>query len=295
MSEFISDPKSGLTFVVDETVGNTNPPSAQVPAASPSPAAEAVVVVEPVVAAVPEQQVAQVAATAQPAVAKAAAADSEELTAEEQAEFEGLMEGIVKARIGAAIVEARSGWQSDSDKRYSDLKEQLDKVQADARAKAEEVELAELDPEERAALLEKRGLDSRKAELDEYAGTLDEFYKDMFVATLIEDYGEYGITRERLQVFAEPEQMEAYCEQIQEAVGRALEAAGIPPGTPVSATQARPAATVIPEPVVPAGVTAASDVGADGAPMVAVKLEGGSGLSVMAKNIEKLGWETVRV
>ena len=294
MATKVVDPETGLEFVVVEPGSPEDPFTARNAAPSPSSDAEPEAKGEPVARSVGEPSSQASAAGVTPAPTSAEG-EEDELSPEEQAR----LETVLDTRLASRIESARREWQSKADKRADDLQKQLDASVVAQKALQDSIregQLLDLTDDEREALKAKWSLDDRKAELDEYEAAVDEMYKTMYTASILEEYAPYGVTGESLNRFEEPEQMEAWCEAVKTGWEQARTAAGLSttPAAGMKATTITGAGASGDESV-PAGVSAPSDIGGNAPAAPPPELDKTQGLDAMTRNLNNLKWESVKL
>ena len=164
------------------------------------------------------------------------------------------------------------------------------------QAEVREAKIAGMTPEEQTRLREAWASEDRKSGLDEYAEKLDEFYLDLKRLALSTDYAEYGITAESLEGIADENEMEQFCKDKELSHWRAV-AQG---KAPAKATPAKPEPTVAKASAAairkaPAGASAQTDIGGAAPSAPTPKLDTGTGQEAMARSLNALPWQTVRV
>lgn len=218
-----------------------------------------------------------------------------ELSPAEKALKEGRLDDYVSALANesaqSAVRDALRNQQSGYDRRINALQEEL-KTAREAAIKAErEAKLGsdDLTDEEKDTLRRKYDLDDREAALKEYEGGLDNYYRQLVVAKLVETHGVYGVTPEALDAFDEPEEMESF------ATAKELEHYRSGGTATVQTRQVESTTKTEPEENAPAGATAPSDVGGGPVYQPPAQLQQGAGSDILRSNLEKLPWESVRM
>ncbi len=171
-----------------------------------------------------------------------------------------------------------------------------------------EIKLRDLTEEERAAALAKYEQDDRAAELDGQKTELLGLQRDVYMDSLLLEFGEHGVTHAALEQIETPEEMELFCErQKSSSLAEQLKNGGSAPAQPAAQTPAeaqppvaqQPAPAAAPakqlEPQVPAGALAPSDVGGGGAPVEEKTFSDEQGDSAMRDNLRNMQWDTVRL
>ena len=300
--ETIIDPATGAAFTVVE------PGSAEDPFTDPAKAGSSVRAVaepqaaepearsvgrpapQPVTAAKPETPPAQPAPVAASARGKA-----EEPTAEELEDANAELQRLVDERVESA----KRQLQSSSDKRVDAVQKRLDELveqNKQLQKQMKEASISELPEDEREKILAKWALDERKADLDVYADELEGMFKETYIALKADEYSDYGVTPELLARFDEPEDIDAQIEAIVAGYDRALAAAGLSKDDVrlVPGSTLRTLRSGVVEPA-PAGASAASDVGGEGAATPPAKFDQGKGVESLARNLNTLPWVNVRI
>mgnify|MGYP001559215691 FL=1 len=286
MPQVITDPATGQSFTVVDEGSNNDPFAANNAASLGAPAAESVVVLEP--AASRREPIVQVTTDAQPNL-------GEELSPEEEAEMEALLNGLISRQV----IEERKQWQSAADQRYDGIKKQLDAMldtNKTLQQKLKDVEIADLDPDEQEALRAKWANDEvesrlkeREETLNDYEAALDEYQKTLYIGVLVQDYGEYGVTPEHLAKYNEPEDMDAFCDTVKTLIERNRG------GTDARQSAAAGATARGAQQAVPAGASAASDVGGAAVSAPPAQLDKGTGVDAIAASLSRLPNTTVRI
>lgn len=199
--------------------------------------------------------------------------------------------GLIKEEVGKAL----RGQQSSYDKRINELQTQLVEAQKAETQRERDSKLAsdELTDEEKDLLREKWSLADEKAKLDEYADSLDAFYRTQYVASLVSEAGRYGVTADDLEALSEPEEMDRFVLEKEleflRSGGSQVAANTVPANTVVT-----PAVTPnAPEPQAPAGASAPSDLGGAAPDAPRAQPEQGMGLDVLARNLNSMGWSSL--
>lgn len=205
--------------------------------------------------------------------------------------------------------EARRAAQATADRRASvvdrqlqDANEATKTLQNDIR----ELQGRDLTEEERATALAKYEQDDRSDSLDARQKELLDLQREVYVDSLLLEFGEGGVTREALEQIETPEAMELFCERhksssLEEQIKKGgTESAQPPAATATEKPSEKPAATTEkpaeqPKPQVPAGASAPSDVGGGGAPAEGKTFDSGQGDSAMRANLRSMDWSTVRL
>lgn len=205
--------------------------------------------------------------------------------------------------------EARRSSQSQSDRRVAAIERQVSAAQEEAQRAREEIRRIStqgLSDEEKARLQEKWNIEDERAKLEAFRTELVGLNKTTYIDSLLADYNQYGVTRDTLEDIESPEEMELHCEQAArktvEQRLRELESGQPQPVQPAPAAQAaQPVAVqpeqpaVPPQPNVPAGALAPTDIGGGGASPEAPKFNEGQGGGAMQDNLRNMRWDSVRV
>ena len=195
----------------------------------------------------------------------------------------------VEAVVRKAVEETRRAVQSSYDKRLAaiETERQAEREAAIKAQRESKLSSEDLTDDEKDILKQKWELDDQKAELDSYNKELDTYYAQMFVATLVNDYKQFGVTAEALEAFDDPDEMEAFAKDQELNFYRngGTAAAVIPSTAPVSTSE--------PDPKAPAGASAPTDLGgqAVSAPPVVLSREANS--YAFRDNLNKLPWESL--
>lgn len=208
----------------------------------------------------------------------------------EDPEAKSVLDGLVKDATGAAL----RTQQGSYDRQINSLKEELKAAKETAMKAEREAKLnsEDLTDDEKDILRNKYALEDRQVALDNYEAELDVMYKEMVVAELVQSHSQFGVTREALLGFDDPDEMEAFAKDKELEAYRSgvLTSKGnqVPDRTVQSPSAAQP------EPEIPAGARAPSDVGGGAPAAPATQLSQEAGLDALASNLKKLTWETVR-
>lgn len=244
--------------------------------AAPAPTETPATVVSPTEAAPP--------ATAETVV-------EEETSDEETAAALGRLDNFLTEQVNAQVTAARKGLDQTITRLQKEHTEEIKTLRQELR----ETKLVGMEEDEKKVLLEKWAYDDRKAELDEYAKTLEGYDQDLMIASLVLKFGQYGVTEADLAEKSVAE-MELACAETKAAYFEKLAQGGIHAAAsqkpPVGAVPPVPAQ---PAPVVPAGLTAPSDVGSGTPAPQEQEFDKGQGREVMFKNLKNLPTETIQV
>lgn len=239
---------------------------------------------------------------AQPVTAPTApATPAAELSPMQKAIQEGTLdqyiEGLVAEKAKPAIGEALRAQQSSYDKRINALQDEL-KAAREASLKAErEAKLnnEDLTEEEREVLRNKWELEDEKQRLQAYEEELDGYFRTIYIAKLSETAAQFGVTADELAAINEPEEMDAYVAQKELEFYRSGKHLTTTTEVPAKTVETPSAPAATPSAPVPAGATAPTDLGGNAPLQPPAQLEDGVGMDVMARNLNKLGWESVPI
>lgn len=201
----------------------------------------------------------------------------------------------IDRRVSEAVGKALRAQQSSYDKRMAQLDQQLKEAQEAAKKAERESKLnsEELTDDEKAILRNKYALEDREAQLNEYETELDGYYRSIYVATLVQENSQYGVSAEELEVFSEPEEMDAYVKDKALDFYRSGQTATT---TAPTRTVQAPVTATSPESTAPAGASAPTDLGGMGAPPApAQKWDDGTGPQSLLRNLNALPWQTIPV
>lgn len=216
--------------------------------------------------------------------------DLSELTEEDLAVLEEFAETSFQERLREVLPQIQSGW----DKRNAALQRQLEEYQRqmdEIRRQLREAQVQGLPPEEREKLERIWEIEDQKAALQQYHQELTNFYNELVIQTLLQEYGEYGVTEEMLREAGSLEEAEKLClavqnefqsallEELLNAIEENLEGAK---GTTKKAQAKKP----------PAGSVAASEAGTP-APTPASGGSKAEGIDALAESFRS-GWQTLR-
>jgi len=233
---------------------------------------------------------------AQPSpIAASASGKAEEPTAAEIEDTNAELQRLIDERVESV----KRQLQSSSDKRVDAVQKRLDELletNKQLQKQMKEASIAELPDDEREKILAKWALDERKADLDVYADELEGMFKETYIALKADEFSEYGVTPELLERFDEPEDIDAQIEAIVAGYDRALAAAGLSKEDVrlVAGSSLRALRTGVVE-VAPAGASAASDVGGEGAATPPAKFDQGKGVESLARNLNSLPWVSIKL
>ncbi len=233
-------------------------------------------------------------------------------------------------KADTSIEDARRVAQGQADRQTAIVNKQLEDAKEatlQVRTKMHELEVRDLNPEERARAVTAFEQVDERQELDRIREELKVTHRGVFLDSLVLEYSSYDLTREAIEASGDhPDAMELWCEQQKSAFLQAkLDSPEVAPVTQVPASPAAsvvapavtvtaPATTPTPTPVaatpapvaaanapgveaavVPAGAVAPSDVGAAGTATEAWKPTEESGSKAMKDNIQHMGWEKVQI
>ena len=179
--------------------------------------------------------------------------------------------------------------QSSYDRRINSLQEEL-KEAREANLRAErEGKLEGLDEEEQEILRSKWGLEDEKRQLAEDVEVADEYFRSIYVAMLVQDYEQFGVTAEDLANLDEPEDMDAFVQSKELDYYRSGKHVTVQVPSRVVETPASQ-----PGEIAPAGATSPTDLGGSGAPSAPpASLSKETGVDAMAHNLKMLPWESL--
>ena len=281
----------------EETSQEPAKPAPAAPTLGPAPSPVEVTSGPGSVATKPEAQKA-------PAAAAPAVEETKEKPSEGPTEAERL--AGLKTYGEQQAEEARRAAQATSDRRAAVVDRQLqDANEASKALKSDirELQSRDLTEEERATALAKYEQDDRSDTLDVRQKELLDLQRDVYMDSLLLEFGKGGVTREALEQIGTPEEMELFCERSKSS---SLEeqlkngATAQPAAAPEEKPSEKPAATTEkpaeqPKPQVPAGASAPSDVGSSGSPAEGKTFSQEQGGSAMRDNLQNMDWSTVRL
>jgi hypothetical protein len=299
--EIIRD-EEGNTFAVvqpgtaeDPFTSNRGTPSAPAPA---SPAVQPAGIVETVV--VPEgPKITTPAPDSTPAPvptpAPATPAPTETatpvatLTPLEQAIKDGTLETYIATQVSEKATSALRAQQSAYDRKLQALEDERKAEREAALKRDREAKLSsdELTDEEKELLKGKWELEDLKKELDAYADTLDEYYKEQLIVKLTTDYAKYGVSAEDLVVMDDPDEMTRFAETKELEFYRNGGSLTQQIPTTVVTTDTTPAE---PAAAVPAGAQAPSDVAGNPTSAPPPEMDKGQGMDSLRNNLAAQPW-----
>lgn len=192
--------------------------------------------------------------------------------------------GLVNEKVGTALRSQQSSYDKRLAAQETELKEAREAIlRAERNGKLEG-----LSDDEQDTLKNKWALEDKQRDLEEYETTLDDYWRAMYVAELVKDNTQFGVTAEDLTAFKEPEEMDNFVLRKENEFYRNGGTRQVP------TTQVTPGVTPSPDSV-PAGVFAPTDVGGSAPSAPPAKLEDGVGMDVMARNMNALKWETLPI
>ena len=202
----------------------------------------------------------------------------------------GRLDNFLNEQVDAKVASALKG----RDQTITRLqKEHMEEIKA-VRQELRETKLVGLGEDEQKVLKEKWAYDDRKAELDEYAKTLEGYDQDLMIASLVLKFGQYGVTEAGLADKSVAE-MELFCAETKASHFEKLAQGGIHAAAPQKPlASAAPPAPVPVAPVVPAGLTAPSDVGSGTPAPKEPEFNKGQGRDAMLDNFKNLPLEDMR-
>jgi hypothetical protein len=219
-----------------------------------------------------------------------AASPPPQATPEEEAEALRKLDGFLEEQLKATAEETRRGMQKLYDPKIDKLTKDIEAASAREKQFREEIrqlQLQGVDEDQKSKLKAVWEQEDKKSELDTYAKQLEDYHRDLMVATMIKDYSDYGVEEKDLGGLT-LEEMQIFCAEAKAAYFEELSKKGPPPLTapPPIVQQGAPA---------PAGVNARSDVGGGGGANPPVKLSEEQSPRAMAENLAKLPWETISI
>ena len=221
--------------------------------------------------------------------------DLSDLTEEDLRVLEEFAEQSFQERLKEVLPQIQSGW----DRRNAVLQRQLEEYQRqmdEIRRQLREAQAQGLPPEEREKLERIWEFEDQKSALQKYHEELTQFYNDLVVQALLQQYGEYGVTEEMLREAGSLEEAEALCLRVQnefqqallEEIVKAIE--GLDLGDEKKPAVAKKGAQGKKP---PAGSVAASEAaGAPTTPPQGEKTSAG-GIDALAESFRS-GWQTLR-
>lgn len=274
--------------------------------------------------------------TAAPVAAPAPAAVAAPAVVAETAPLDQLATFVqeTNAKAAATVEDARRVAQGQADRQTALVNKQLEAAKEatdQVRTKMHELEVRDLNPEERARAVTAFEQQDERVELDLLREQLTVTHRSVFLDSLVLEYSPFGLTRDTIESSSDqPEAMELWCEQQKSAFLQAKldapESAPItqvptapaavtvaPTATVVAPSQVVAAVTPTPTPVaaapaqpvpvaaanapgaVPAGAESPSDIGATGAATEAWKPTEESGSEAMKDNIKHMAWEPIQL
>ena len=214
----------------------------------------------------------------------------EEVSDEETAAALGRLDNFLNEQVDARVTAARKGLDQTITRLQKEHMEEIKAVRQELR----ETKLVGLGEDEQKVLKEKWAYDDRKAELDEYAKTLEGYDQDLMIASLVLKFGQYGVTEAGLADKSVAE-MELFCAETKASHFEKLAQGGIHAAAPQKPlASAAPPAPVPVAPVVPAGLTAPSDVGSGTPAPKEPEFNKGQGRDAMLENMKNLPLEDMR-
>jgi len=178
--------------------------------------------------------------------------------------------------------------QSAGDKARAELERELQEQQAqlvEVQQQIREGKLTGLSEEDQQKLRSEWAIEDRIKAAEDYEKDLFALHDDLEIATLLRDYGAYGVTEELLREVT-PEDRVEFCKDAKIEALEELAKNGQP-----SSANGRQQVAQPESPPAPAGVHAPSDTGGDGPIQPAPKANEGQGLDAMTENIG-MGWQT---
>lgn len=192
--------------------------------------------------------------------------------------------GLVKDQIGTIL----RSQQGSYDKRITTLTDELKAAREAALVTAREGKLENLTDDEQQILREKWAIEDERRMLDAEIEVADTYFRSMYVATLIQDYAQFGVTAEDLEQLDEPEEMDAFVAEKELSYYRSGQhLTAVVPAHQVESSAVQPVETA------PAGAQAPTDVGGSGPSTTPAKFDESPGLDVMARNLNNLPWQSL--
>lgn len=162
----------------------------------------------------------------------------------------------VEAMLNERLSKAVRSMQSASDKKIAALEKQLSDAQ-EARLKADrdaKLNSDELSDEEKDILRDKYALEDEKSKLKQQIEANEKYHRELAIATLSKDFGQFGVTADELDAIDDVDAMEKFAKDKELDFYRSGK-------TLAQAIAAAPVETV--GSTVPAGATAPSHVGGE--------------------------------
>ena len=197
--------------------------------------------------------------------------------------------------------EALSRQQSTYDRQVATLTKQINASTAQTQellTQVREMGLRDLTPEEQATARDRFAQEDRTSGLDSRERELTDYHDMLNVQSIMKDYEQFGVTEEMLQACETPEEMEIvardqYIQHLTEQQAPTQTASVPEEATPV--VPATPAIPTAPVAQVPAGVHAASDVGAPGQSAAQPKFNENANSEALKENLGNSKWETLQI
>jgi hypothetical protein len=187
--------------------------------------------------------------------------------------------------------------QSEADKRYNGLQEEMKKDrevrlahEKELREQVRTLQLNGLQPEEQERLKKAWEQDDRTADLDLREQANEDWTRKLVIAQALQESGQFGVEEGDLQGLT-PEEVQIFCAEAKAAYYEEKAKGGAAPTAP--AASAAPA----PAPAVPApqGAHTPSDVGGGGGSAPPVKFNTEMGEDAMRENLAAMPWQSVPV
>ena len=202
--------------------------------------------------------------------------------------------------------EALRQQQSTYDRQAAVMAKQIDASASqtqELRTQVREMGLRDLTPEEQQTARDRFAQEDRTTGLDSREKELTDYHDMLNVQSIMKDYEQFGVTEEMLQACETPEEMEIVAREqhIQYLTTQQTptQTASVPeeavPQATAPVVPATPAIPAAPEAQVPAGVHAASDVGASGRAAAQPKFNENTNSEALKENLENSKWETLQV
>lgn len=260
----------------------------------------------------PEPTVQVITANQTPVAEETVAPETETVPTKEEEEVVGLspeeeealktLGSYFEEQNSSSVQEALSKQQSAYDKQIAAMNKTLELVKEQDAARTQqirELETRGLSDEERVKVMEVYAQEDKTAQLVSYEQELNEYHKELMVFNLMQEFQSFGVTQESLAEYDNPEEMQAHCfEQKAVFLEKKLEEgtqpqAQAPDTQPSPQTPEKPVEQ--PAPQVPAGATAPADIGGGGMTPQEKSFATDQSPDAMKKNMQDMGWDTVRI
>lgn len=232
-------------------------------------------------------------------------ADDEELTPEQEEDLLTRLNEFLEEQTKGALRQQQSSY----DRTINRLQETITASNAavdELKQQVRNLQLEKLPPEEQERMKAIFEQDDRSAQLDQWQNDLEGYHRDLVTTSYLTEFNRFGITAEMLGECESPEDMEILCLEAKadffekrgtaEPAGEEPQAARPPAAPSGVSANVRPAATETPETrAVPAGASATSPVGGEGAPPEQRKFSEEQSPSALTENLKNLPVEQVRL